>query len=398
MKAPIHVAMIIQGYSPRMGGAERQLEALAPALKAENVNISVLTRRYPGFEPFKMINDVPVYRLPIPGPVPIAATVFTIAAIPLLRRLQPDVVHAHEFYSPATTAIAAKQVLGFPYVVTSHRSGPLGDVLRMEERPFGKSRLQRIKKTADAFVNISHEIDDELDSILGIEPGRRHYVPNGVDINDFAPVDREKKAELRRKLNLPVDGTITIYVGRLVPHKRVNHLVNVWKNIRPHYPDATLVVVGTGEEAENLRAIADQDVIFTGLIDEDLKISYLQAADIFVLPSTAEGFSVAMLEAMSTGLTMILTDVGGMREAVDDGVHGLIIQPDDPQALQTALERVLENPTERHRMSNAARDRIVRDFSLAAAAARLRSLYEDIALRNAHSKYAAQQRMSKAHG
>lgn len=368
--------MIIQGYFPRIGGAERQLAALAPALRDEGIAISVLTRRYPGFKPFELIEGVPVHRLPIPGPVPTAALAFTIAALPLLRRLEPDVVHAHEMFSPATTAVAAKRFLNLPYAVTAHRSGPLGDVERMQNRPFGKRRLRAIRQTAAAFFVISREIDGELGG-LGIEERRRHYVPNGVDTTRFAPVDAERQAALRAELGLPAAGTITMFAGRLAAEKRVNHLVGVWPQIRAAHPDATLLILGSGDEEAALKAAAGEGVIFGGGVHN--VTPYLQAADAFVLPSIAEGFSVAMLEAMATGKAVVLTDVGGARDAIDDGENGWLVPPDEPAALQAALLDVLADAGERRRRGAAARERVVSEFSLPVIARTLRGLYEDLA-------------------
>ena len=376
VKPTIHVVMIIQGYFPRIGGAERQLAALAPALRDEGVAISVLTRRYPGLKPFELIEGIPVYRLPIPGPVPTAALVFTAAAVPLLRRLKPDVVHAHEMFSPATTAVAAHRWLGLPYAVTAHRSGPLGDVARMQNRPFGKRRLQAIRQTAAAFFVISREIDQELGT-LGIEKSRRHYVPNGVDTTSFMPVATEQKAALRQELGLPLDGTITMFAGRLVAEKRINHLVSVWPQVRATYPNATLLVLGSGEEAANLKTAAGAGVIFGGGVHN--VTPYLQAADVFVLPSVAEGFSVAMLEAMATEKAVLLTDVGGARDAIDHGANGWLVPPDDPQALQAALIHLLSDAALRQTLGQRARTRVEREFSLPVIAQRLRGLYEQLA-------------------
>ncbi len=377
MNDTLHVAMIIQGYFPRIGGAERQLAAMAPFLAAEGVAISVLTRRYAGFKPFEIIDNVPVHRLPIPGPVPTAALVFTAAAIPLLWRLKPNLVHAHEMFSPATTAIAAKQALGLPYAVTAHRSGPLGDVLRMQQRPFGKGRLERITKTADAFFTISREIDHEFDHILGIEAKRRHYVPNGVDPDKYHPVSAEAKVALRRELNLPSEGPITLYAGRLSEEKRVRYLVETWPAIRAKHPDATLLILGQGPEESALNAKSSDGVIFGGAVHN--VPPYLQAADVFVLPSIAEGFSVAMLEAMASELAVVITDVGGARDAIDDGQNGLIIPPDDQPALEQALLAVLGDQAARQRMGQAARQRVQQEFSLSVIAKRLRNLYEGVA-------------------
>ncbi|WP_164689246.1 glycosyltransferase family 4 protein [Herpetosiphon llansteffanensis] len=377
MNDTLHVAMIIQGYFPRIGGAERQLAALAPFLAAEGVAISVLTRRYAGFKPFEMIDNVPVHRLPIPGPVPTAALVFTAAAIPLLWRLKPNLVHAHEMFSPATTAIAAKQALGLPYAVTAHRSGPLGDVLRMQQRPFGKGRLERITKTADAFFTISREIDHEFDQILGIEAERRHYVPNGVDPEKYHPISTEAKIALRRELNLPSEGPITLYAGRLSEEKRVRYLVEAWPAVRAKHPDASLLILGQGPEEAALKAKSSAGVIFGGAVHN--VPPYLQAADVFVLPSIAEGFSVAMLEAMASELAVIITDVGGARDAINDGQNGLIIPPDDQPALEQALLAVLGNAAARQRMGQTARQRVQQEFALSVIAKRLRSLYEGVA-------------------
>ncbi len=369
--------MIIQGYFPRIGGAERQLAALAPALRAENIAISVLTRRYPGLKPFEIVAGVPVHRLPIPGPVPTAALVFTASALPLLQRLQPDVVHAHEMFSPATTAVAARRFLGLPYAVTAHRSGPLGDVERMQNRPFGKRRLRAIRQTAAGFFVISREIDAELGT-LGIDADRRHYVPNGVDTTRFVPCDPAERPALRQRLSLP-DGPIVLFAGRLAAEKRVNHLVSVWPAVRAAHPEATLLILGTGEEEARLKAQGGAGVIFGGGVHD--VIPYLQAADLFVLPSIAEGFSVAMLEAMASGLTALLTDVGGARDAIDHGENGWLIPPDDPAALQAALIQLLGDAELRARLGQQARQRVQNEFSLPVIAAQLRTLYEQIASR-----------------
>lgn len=370
----IHVAMIIQGYFPRIGGAERQLAALAPALRDENIAISVLTRRYPGLKAFEMVADVPVYRLPIPGPVPTAALVFTIAALPLLRRLQPDLVHAHEMFSPATTALAAKRFLGLPMAVTAHRSGPLGDIERMKNRPFGKRRLANIKQHTDGFFVISHEIDIEMAG-LGVDAARRHYVPNGVDTARFTPLAAAERAAARTALKLPT-GPLVMFAGRLAAEKRVHHLVDVWSQVRAAHPAATLLVLGSGDQEADLKARAGAGVMFGGGVDNVL--DYLQTSDLFVLPSVAEGFSVAMLEAMAVGLPALITDVGGARDAIDHGENGWLVPPDDPAALSTALIHLLGDAPLRQRLGERARERVQQDFSLPVIASRLRALYASL--------------------
>jgi hypothetical protein len=120
--------MIIQAYYPHVGGAEQQLMALVPLLQARGVEINILTRRYPGLNSFEIIGGAPVHRLPIPGPKAVASTIFTLSALPLLARLRPHLIHAHELLSPTTTAVAAKRLFGIPVVAKVLRGGTLGDI------------------------------------------------------------------------------------------------------------------------------------------------------------------------------------------------------------------------------------------------------------------------------
>src|SRR5512133_3419170 len=101
----MRVAMIIHGYAPRVGGAERQLGAVNPYLKDQGVDVHVLTRSLPGTKKFEIIDGIPIYRLPVPGPRVIASLSFTFSALKMLKKINPDIIHAHELISPATTAL-----------------------------------------------------------------------------------------------------------------------------------------------------------------------------------------------------------------------------------------------------------------------------------------------------
>ncbi len=372
MKTSIQVAMIIQGYHPRVGGAERQLATVAPFLQAQGVKINVLTRRYPGLAPFEVINDVPVYRLPIPGPKAMASLSFTLTALPLLRRLRPHIIHAHEVFSPTTTAVAAKRLLGTPVVVTAHRSGPLGDIERLKHKLFGARRIAIFRQNVDAFITISQEIDAELAGI-GVPSKRRFFIPNGVDMNCFVSLPPVEKRALRASLGLP-DVPITIFAGRLAPEKRVNHLIGIWPAVRAINPDALLLVLGSGSEESSLRQAAGAGVMFVGRIEH--VAPYLQAADLFVLPSVAEGLSVALLEALATGLPAIATAVGGASDLIDSGKNGWLVPPDDPAVLQETVLTLLSDVTCRAALGRRGRERIVRDYDLSLTAGRLRTLYD----------------------
>ncbi len=375
MRSSLRVAMIIQAYHPHVGGAERQLAALAPLLADRGVEAHILTRRYPGLKGFEMVAGMPVHRLPIPGSKVTASLSFTLAALPLLRRLRPDVIHAHELLSPATTAVVAKRLFGIPVVAKVLRGGELGDIAKLKSRRSGARRLTAFRRHVDAFITISREIDNEL-AEMGIPPQKRPFIPNGVNVDRFKPVSQAKKQGLRDQLGLPA-GPIAIFTGRLAAEKRVDQLIDRWTAVRAAHPAAALLILGTGEQEPLLRKRAGDGVHFLGRVED--VVPYLQAADLFVLPSATEGLSNALLEAMAVGLTAVATNVGGAPDVIAHGRNGWLIAPDQPEALQAALVSLLGDAARRTQMGELARAKVARQYALAAVAENLHGLYEAVA-------------------
>ena len=375
MKKSIRVAMIIQDYLPLGGGAERQLAALGPLLQEQQVEIHILTRRYTGLLPFEFIDGLPVHRLPIIKPRSfLASLMFTLTAQPVLKRLQPDLIHAHGLLSPTTVAVAAKRRLGAPLVAKILRGGRFGDLDRLKRKPFGQRRIRLFRKQVDAFVTISQEIDEELSNI-GVSPEKRFFIPNGVDLERFQPVPLPQKRALRSPLGLP-DGPIVIYTGRLEPEKCLDQLIEMWPSVRISQPDALLLILGTGAEEAKLRQMAGEGILFLGHVDN--VAGYLQASDIFVLPSATEGLSNALLEAMASGLPAIATAVGGAPDLIEHCQNGWLIPPDKPVELQEALLILLNNPTFRHNFGCQSRKKIVENYALPVTARHLRLLYDQL--------------------
>lgn len=376
MSETLRVAMLIQAYYPRLGGAERQLASLVPLLENLGIEIQILTRRYDAaLASFEMINGVPVYRLPVPGPKPAAAISFSLSAIPRLYKFKPHVIHAHELLSPATTAVMAKRLFGTPIVAKVLRGGSLGDLAKLKHRAFATSRIASLKRGIDSFIVISKEIDDELAEI-GVPPEKRTFIPNGVDLNRFAPISLNNKTNLRHSLNLP-DGLIVVFSGRLDPEKRVDQLVEAWNEVIKKHSTALLLILGTGTEEKKLKQIAGANVRFEGNVDD--VTPYLCASDIFVLPSSTEGLSNALLEAMASGLASIATSVGGATDLIEDGKNGILIPPDDPQALLAALLTMLSDSDRRMQFGVNGRSFIEKNYSLSAVADKLNALYRNFA-------------------
>ncbi len=181
-------------------------------------------------------------------------------------------------------------------------------------------------------------------------------IPNGVSVGDVG-----KKETIRGVLHF--SGHLLMSVGRLVPWKGFDVLINVFATLCKKYPDLTLMIVGTGPLLESLQSTVNrlqlsEKVIFAGSVDHDALLRYLKAADVFVLNTSYEGLSHLILETMAVGTPVVTTAVGGNPEVIADGVSGYLVQPDDARALTSRIEKLLDDATLHERIVRGARGRV----------------------------------------
>jgi glycosyltransferase involved in cell wall biosynthesis len=352
---PTRVAIVAHGYYPRIGGIERLRAAVTPRLRDFDIEPSVVCRRDPGTVPFEVLGGVPVHRKRAPGPRPVASLVFTIAATIEVIRERPHVVLADQFLSTSRVALLGARLVGAQLIVVAHRSGPIGDVQRYGARRSSARRVRSIAQRARFLVGVSDEVCSELE---GMNPrGEVRLIRNGIDTERFAPVDPTVRTRLRSALAIADDRVVFVFVGRFAPEKRACDLLDAWRAIgSSRRSRSTLLFVGDGSDPPTVEP-ADGDVRILGAVDDVAPI--LAAADVFVLPSTAEGLSVAAGEAAASGLDLILTDVGAARDLVTPGRSGQLVPPLDPAALAEALQTSFDDPDRRRVRGEAARANIV---------------------------------------
>jgi len=370
---PLRIIMVIQSYLPRLGGAEKQLSVVCACLRQKGYDPVVITRRYKGMARYEMINGTPVYRVISPQPKPLAALCFMICGLIKIIQLKPDLIHAFELLSPTDLAITARNWLKVPLVVKVLRGGWMGDLYKLNHRWSGKMRLKRLKHGVDAFMTISQEINAELIT-EGIDEQRCRFIPNGVDISVYKPHVLTKKQDCRDMLGLP-PGFLVLFCGRLVPEKGLDWLISVWKQFIPG-KNATLILVGSGEEEEKLKTLADESVIFTGSINDLLL--YYQTSDVFVMPSRTEGLSNSMLEAMACGLPVIAARVGAAPEVIIHGQSGLLVNPGNSQELLDALNLLHLDLKSRLRIGTNGIERVSKEYPLEKTVTALVSLYSEL--------------------
>ena len=383
MPAPLRVTMAIQAFTPHVGGGELQLERLLLPLAAHGIDANVVTRAVPGTAPVARVRGAEVRRTRVAGESPLASVVYVASTLANLARTRraghgPDVVHAHGALSPATIALGATY-LGAPAVVTPLGAGAPGDLARVQRKPGGRARVERLIRRAH-FVALSAELADELHT-LGAPAGRVHLIPNGVDTRRFSPPSPAERRAARAALGLDPQRYYFVFVGRLHPVKAVDTLLRAL----PKVTDGDLLVVGDGPQRGELERIARSNgaaarVRFTGTTDR--VDDYLRAADAFVLPSSGEGMSNALAEAMACGRPCLVTatvgGVGGGTGLVGDD-RGVLLPHGDADAWAAAMQRLVDEPDHAARLGAAAARHVHRTLSLERTAASLAMLYRELA-------------------
>jgi glycosyltransferase involved in cell wall biosynthesis len=283
--------------------------------------------------------------------------------------LQPDIVHVHsrrgaELFGGLACALDGRPALQTRRVDTAE----LPFWARWKYRPYRR------------IVAISAAVRTQLCERIGIDADRVATISSAVDDELFRP-DSGARMRVLREFRLPDDAAIIAVSAQLIPRKGHEFLFAGLAAIVARHPRLRVLCFGQGP----LRAQLQRHVVDRGLepvvqfagFREDLA-ALLPGVDLLVHPAEREGLGVAVLEAMSCGVPVVATAVGGIPDAVTDGVDGLLVPWGDQARLAAAIHRLLADPAARERIAAAGRIRVQRDFSPELMADRYMSLYHDV--------------------
>jgi sugar transferase (PEP-CTERM/EpsH1 system associated) len=277
----------------------------------------------------------------------------------IFKQEHVTIVHTHNWGTYLEGLIAAK-LARVPIMI----HGEHGTVF------FNKFRRRRAYRMAAHFTNQILTVSGELSKLLvnqvGISPEKVKVIINGVDTNKFRPkfADRNR---LRNMLGLNGDEVVIGSVGRLAPIKDYPTFLRAFACVLRQYTNVFGVLVGDGPLRAELEKQANELGIasrFRFLGERDDVFAWLNAFDVFVLPSLHEGISNTILEAMATKLPIVATRVGGNPEIVHDKVNGLLVPSQNEEALAEALIQFIQNEALRYQFGEASLARVMSDFSL----------------------------------
>ena len=340
-----------------IGGSERHLLALLPALAARGHDVTFIGLDDPAWDaqPFYERVGVPTRRLPCSRDVdPVLARRLERT----LKALTPDVLHTHLVHADLYGAFAS---LRAPWAVvsTKHNDDPFrAGAFRFAERA--------LTRRADRVVAITGALARFCVERVGLPPEKVEIVHYGLD---ELPAAWGAGSE-------PPEGRFLLAIARLTEQKGLDVAVRAL----PALPaDVRLAVLGEGPERTRLEALAEElgasnRLLLPGRVGD--VAAWLRRATLLVHPVRWEGFGLALLEAMLAAKPVVASDVSSIPEIVVDGETGVLVPPDDPRALGRALLGVLQDPRRGERLGTAGRERALREFSVDRMASGTLAVYD----------------------
>ena len=355
------VLEVTQRFPPAVGGVEQHVHHVASRLARAGVEVEVLTT--------DLLRDTPFTRIRSPLPrdsfpvtrvrawrmvdAPHGLGIVAPSMVPALLASGADVIHAHSYGQFPTFAGSLASALDHSILIVT----PHSDAGRPS---WTKSLFDRIvpRLTLKAATRVIAVSEHEADCLIkmGVSRDRVRVIPNGVDVSEFA--------DLRTRTNR--DELVGLFVGRLDPdQKGLDVLIRAISKLPQNHALHLRLVGEDWGGAELLRHLAQRlgvanRVTMVGKLPRPEVVQEFAEADFLVLPSRFEPFGIVLLEAMAAGLPVIASRVGGIPEIVAEGETGLLVEPDNPEALAEALRLLCQDESLRFSMGRTARERVKR--------------------------------------
>ena len=298
----------------------------------------------------------------------------------VIRRLGPDIIHAHDAHGVAMAALALS--MGAASAIRSGTRAPTLVASRRVDFHLRGNSLSRWKqRQVDCFIAASEAIRQMLIHD-GVPASRTMTVHEGIDVEHVIaapPVD------VHEAFWLPHHAPVVGNVAALVPHKGQRYLIDAAHLVVREIPDARFVILGEGELREALeRQVRDhhleKHVLLPGFRTDVL--GCIKSFDVFAMSSVTEGLGTSLLDAMACSRAIVATRAGGIPEVVEDGVTGRLVAPREAGELAHALVALLKSESLRKRMGDAGFARVTERFTVDRMVTQTAAAYEEVRSKN----------------
>lgn len=286
----------------------------------------------------------------------------------VLKREKSHIIQGHEVVPALVAGLAGMVADVRPRIFFRHHttSSKKHDVI---------SRVAAL--VTDLTFVASESSKDHARRLDRSPPSRIRLIQSGV--SSLRSISESEIDALRRELQIPADASVVCTVARLRAEKGIDRLIEAMHLLRQRIPGVHLVVVGKGPEEKHLKSLVTSSGGLDHFVGHQKDVApWYGLADIVAMPSRREAFGIVAMEAMAAGKPVVAARVGGLQEAVIDGVTGVLVKPDDANALAKGIGDLLHDGSRRFAYGAAARRRFEESFTLEAMAARWRRAWHDI--------------------
>ena len=385
---PVSLLVVSHSYPPVLGGSEIEVQRVCAALLRRGHRVTVLCA---GGAPMPAVS-----RWVDPAGVPVRifarrwkgrwrdyAFALAVARTLFFRRRDYQLVYflMHGVHLAAGLPVA--RWLRKPVVMKFSGSSLIS---ALGQSWLGRVEMRWLQAWARRIMVLNSGMAEEA-AAAGFEPRQLLWMPNPVDTTEFAPCAPPERADVRGQLDIPPQALVVIFVGRLAPEKELPSLIAAFASVVQCLPQALLLFVGDGPSRESLEAEVNRlglsaSVRFIGRQPAGQIRLWLQAADVFALVSSNEGFPCSLLEAMAVGCPSLVSDIPANAQLIESSVHGLRVPVGDAAAIAEGLLRLLRDLQSRASMGRAARQRVLENYSLDKVLDRYEALfYEALGLK-----------------
>lgn len=367
----MRICIISHDFHPNIGGIAAHVVNLAQGLVRKDHSVCVVSIRYKKntLPFFSMESGVAVYRFLVPNVSKLRGISFMLQAIPyfFVRSIfRPfDVVHWHNLLPDSFIGLS---IFGRKKIFTNHSS----NFLEMHDKNPKSSFWSFVFSFVDCIIAPSLELRDTSISFFTFSHSCAHYISNGVRADIFRTPSLDERTSARASV-VPntQDSFVVLCPRRLEPKNGVEFFVRAAHAIIEKYPQCIFIVTGndafpdyaSSVKKEALSGPAANRIVFTGPIPNAEMIQYYWASDVVVLPSLMEATSISGLEAMSCGLPLIGTRVGGIPQIINDKQTGRLVSQKNPKDIVDAIDFLIHNHEALREYGACARARIEKEFS-----------------------------------
>ena len=290
------------------------------------------------------------------------------------KKIEFDLIHSHFTWSMGYVGARLKEKYNVPFIVTAH-GYDIYDLPFRDEK--WRERIEYVLNSANYVITVSNsnlECIKKLDVKTPVK-----VIPNGFRPDLFYPKNSE---ECKKILELPSDKKAILTVGNLVEIKGHKYLIEAMNEVVKHRKDVLCIIVGSGKLKNKLEKqikklkLEDHVKLVGGKTHDEIPI-WMNAADLFVLPSLRESFGVVQIEAMACGKPVVASNVGGIPFVVEEGKTGLLFESGNVEDLADKIMTILENEELREKMGEAGRER-AKEFTWDKIAERTVEVYKEI--------------------